>query len=180
VGLGLIAAVGIAVAMFAAAPSTADRADKSSASASAAPTAAASPATGGATQGVSPSGAARGDGPTSATDAPTPTVVDAGPPLSPNVKIVFEVVPKVRATVRRGKETLGVIPRRGTLTIERPRDSGPLDVVIRAPGFVTVFSRAYTFDDATVDVKLTPNDKKDTLYGYKEPLPPEDAGAPEP
>jgi len=51
--------------------------------------------------------------------------------------------------------------------------------VIRAPGFVAVHARAYTFDDNTVDVKITPIDKKDTLFGFKAPLPPEpDAGAP--
>ena len=32
-------------------------------------------------------------------------------------------------------------------------------------------------DDATLEVRITPLDKKDTIYGYQEPIPP-DAGAP--
>jgi hypothetical protein len=39
-----------------------------------------------------------------------------------------------------------------------------------------VHARAYTFDDAVVDVKITPLDKMDTIYGYQQPL--ADAGAP--
>lgn len=110
--------------------------------------------------------------------APTTVVVDAGPPPSENVRITFDVVPSRRATIRWGKESLGVIPRGGNLVVERPRDSGPLDVVIRSPGYLTVHTRAYTFDDNTVDVRLTPRDAKDRLFGYKKPLPPADAGAP--
>lgn len=104
--------------------------------------------------------------------------VDAGKPLSPNVKVTFRTFPGRRASVVWGGKRLGFIDRNKPLVVERPRDSGPLDVVIRSPGFVAVHVRAYTFDDNTVDVKITPNDKKDTIYGFKAPLPPEDAGAP--
>jgi hypothetical protein len=102
---------------------------------------------------------------------------DAGPPLSPNVKITFRTVPTRRASVMWGAKRLGFIDRK-PLVIERARDSGPLDVVVRAEGFLPVHARAYTFDDATIDVKITPVDKKDTLYGYQQPL--TDAGAPPP
>lgn len=107
-------------------------------------------------------------------------VGDAGKPLSPNVKVTFRTYPQRRASVMWGGKRLGFIDRGKPLVVERPRDSGPLDVVIRSPGFVPVHVRAYTFDDNTVDVKITPNDKKDTIFGYKQPLPPEDAGAPPP
>jgi hypothetical protein len=107
-----------------------------------------------------------------------PPLFDAGGPLSKNVKIRFQVYPPRRATLRWGSKSLGVFPARGDLVIERPRDSGPLDVVVRSPGFVTVHTRAYTFDHSTVDVRLTPNDQKEKLYGYRQPLPPADAGAP--
>ncbi len=103
---------------------------------------------------------------------------DAGPP-SPNVRIIVKTYPPRRASVTWGNKRLGFADRGKPLEIERPRDSGPLDLVIRAPGFVPVHTRAYTFDDVVVDVKITPLDKKDTLYGYRQPLPPEDAGAPE-
>jgi hypothetical protein len=86
-------------------------------------------------------------------------------------------VPAVKATVVWGKHRLGTISPRAPLIVERPRDSGPLDIVVRSPGFLPVHTRAYTFNDTVVDVRLTPLAKKDTLYGYRAPLP-ADAGAP--
>jgi hypothetical protein len=104
------------------------------------------------------------------------TRVDAGAPLSPNVKVTFRTFPPRRATVTWGSKRLGFIDRGKPLVVERARDSGPLDVIVRAPGFLPVHARAYTFDDAVVDVKITPLDKMDTIYGYQQPL--ADAGAP--
>jgi hypothetical protein len=108
---------------------------------------------------------------------PSATVVDAGPPLSPNVKLTFRTFPPRRATVTWGGKRLGVTQRTWPLVVERARDSGPLDVVVRSPGYLPVHARAYTFNDASIDVKITPVDKKDTLYGYQQPL--GDAGVPE-
>lgn len=102
--------------------------------------------------------------------------VDAGAPLSPNVKLTFRTFPPRRASVTWGSKRLGFIDRGKPLVVERVRDSGPLDVTVRAPGYITVHARAYTFNDANVDVKITPVDKKDTIYGYQQPL--GDAGAP--
>jgi hypothetical protein len=62
------------------------------------------------------------------------------------------------------------------LTVERPRDSGPLDVMVRADGYVPVQTRAYTFADGKVAVKLTPIDQKNTLLGYREEVPSADGG----
>ncbi len=111
--------------------------------------------------------------------APAPAAaaaVDAGPPLSPNVKLTFRTFPPRPATVTWGSKRLGVIDRNRPLVVERPRDSGPIDVIIRSTGFVPVHTRAYTFTDSNIDVKITPIEKKDTLYGYKEPI--VDAGVP--
>ena len=67
------------------------------------------------------------------------------------------------------------------MIIERPRDSGPMDVVFKSQGYVTVHSRVYTFTNSTLAVKLTPLDKKNTIYGFKEEAPPEsDGGVPGP
>ena len=63
------------------------------------------------------------------------------------------------------------------LIVQRPRDSGPLDVIVRADGCVPVQTRAYTFEDSKVAVHVTPNDQKNTLLGYREEQPP-DGGAP--
>jgi hypothetical protein len=99
-------------------------------------------------------------------------------PQSANVRIVFTVLPSTKkATVQWGKKKLGVIAPHAPLIVQRPRDSGPLDVVVRAEGCVPVQTRAYTFEDSKVAVKVTPNDQKNTLLGYREEVP-ADGGAP--
>jgi len=100
---------------------------------------------------------------------------------APTVRIVFKVVPPNIATVSWGNKRLGIIKPKAPLIIERPRDSGPMDVVFKSQGYVTVHSRVYTFTNSTLAVKLTPLDKKNTIYGFKEEAPPEaDGGVPGP
>jgi hypothetical protein len=118
---------------------------------------------------VPPSAQATNTNPAPATPAPTGEV----PATS---QITFTTVPPARATVTWGKTTLGRIAPHAALIITRPRDSGPLDVIVRAPGYLPVHTRAHTFGDTTVSVKLTRPDQQDTLFGYKAPI---DAGAPE-
>jgi hypothetical protein len=97
---------------------------------------------------------------------------------SPTVRIVFTIIPKTKkAMVFWGKKRLGIIAPQAPLVVTRPRDSGPLDVVVKSDGFVTVQTRAYTFADSKVSVKLTKLEEKNTLLGYREELPP-DGGAP--
>jgi hypothetical protein len=112
--------------------------------------------------------------------APAPAAAPPAAPKAPskNVRIVFTVLPSTKkATVSWGKKKLGIIAPHAPLIVQRPRDSGPLDVVVRADGCVPVQTRAYTFEDSKVAVKVTPNDQKNTLLGYREEIPP-DAGAP--
>lgn len=109
--------------------------------------------------------------------AQTPPAAPQGDAESPNVKLTFQTVPPMKAEVWWGKKRLGlIVDRRRPLIIERPRDSGPLDVTIKAEGFLPVHTRAYTFDDYRVSVKLTAVAEKHTLFGYRTPVP--DAGAP--
>jgi hypothetical protein len=91
------------------------------------------------------------------------------------VRITFITVPMQKAMVYWGKRRLGLIAPHAPLVVERPRDSGPLDVIVRSAGFLPVQTRAYTFGDSKVAVKLTPPDQKKTLLGYREAPP--DAGA---
>ncbi len=100
------------------------------------------------------------------------TAPDAGP----TVRIQLFTVPPKKALVTWGKKPLGRIaqPRR-PLIIERPRDSGPIDLVVRAEGYIPVHTRAYTFSDSKIAVKLTQIAEKSTLLGYRAP-PPSDAG----
>jgi hypothetical protein len=107
--------------------------------------------------------------------APAPGLVAGGPDagvLSPTVKITFMTVPPEKATVFWGRKPLGIIkgPKK-PLIVERPRDSGPMDVVIKADKFVPVHTRAYTFTDTKMFVKITPIEDKKTIFGYREELP---------
>lgn len=96
-----------------------------------------------------------------------------------NVHISIQTVPPRKAQVKWGGKNLGLIPAPRPLVVERPRDSGPLDLVIRAPGFMPVHTRAYTFSDSRVAIKLTAPTDKNKLFGYKqEPTPTPDGGPP--
>ena len=113
--------------------------------------------------------------------APAPASADGGVP-SDKVKILIQTNPAEKGVVMWGKKPLGPLNPKGPkkpkpLVVERPRDSGPMDLVVRTKGFLPVHTRAYTFTDAKVYVKLTPLEEKKTLFGYREEIP--DAGAPE-
>ena len=95
---------------------------------------------------------------------------------STKATIIFQTVPPANATVLWGNTRLGRIKPQRPLVVVRPRDSGPLDVTIRAPGFLPVQTRAQTFGDTRLAVKLTRVDQKATLFGYRVPL--DDAGVP--
>jgi hypothetical protein len=117
-----------------------------------------------------------GGGPGAGAGAPAPAAAKA---RSANVRIVFTVLPSSKkATVQWGKKRLGVIGPQAPLIVQRPRDSGPLDVVVRAEGCLPVQTRAYTFEDSKVAVKVTPLDQKNTLHGYREEVPAADGGVP--
>ena len=101
------------------------------------------------------------------------------------VNITIQTVPPRKATVKWGNKTVGVIPVPRPLIVVRPRDSGPMDLVVRMNGFLPVHSRAYTFSDSRVVIKLTPLEEKNTLFGFRAEVPPPgaanpDGGAPPP
>jgi hypothetical protein len=97
-----------------------------------------------------------------------------------NVRIAVQTIPPRQAVVKWGKKNLGAIPVPKPLIVVRPRDSGPLDLVIRMTGYLPVHTRAGTFSDSRLVVKLTPIEEKKTLFGYREELPPEELPAPAP
>lgn len=109
------------------------------------------------------------------------TVHAAGAPAPPpeppktTARITFTTSPAAIATVSWGKTRLGVIGPGAPLVITRPRDSGPLDVIVKTANYLPVQTRAHTFADSRIVVKLTPPDQKQTLIGYRAPL---DAGIP--
>ena len=94
---------------------------------------------------------------------------EVAPAAKPDtVNISIQTVPPRKAQVKWGGKHLGVIPVPSALVVVRPRDSGPLDLVLRAPGFLPVHTRAYTFTDSRVAVKLTSPTEKSKLFGYRE------------
>jgi hypothetical protein len=110
-----------------------------------------------------------------AVEAPGGGAPDAG---TATVRILFQTVPPERAVVLWGRKPIGYIRGlRRSLVVERPRDSGPLDVVIRAEGYLPVHTRAYTFTDSKLYVRLTRVTEKRKLLGFREELP--DRGAPD-
>lgn len=95
-------------------------------------------------------------------------------PQPETVRITIQTVPSRKAFVKWGKKNLGIIPAPKPLILERPRDSGPMDIVIRASGYLPVHTRATTFSDVRLMVKLTPETEKHTLFGYRtEPVNPD-------
>jgi hypothetical protein len=105
--------------------------------------------------------------------------VEPSPAQADTVHVIIQTVPPRKAQVKWGRKPLGTIPVPRPLVVERPRDSGPMDLVIRASGFLPVHTRVYTFSDSRVSVKLTPPEEKNKLFGYREePAPNPDAGVP--
>lgn len=113
-------------------------------------------------------------------------------PASANVKIRVDVVPRsARAVVFWGRQKLGEAP----VTIERPRRSGPMDVLITATGYLDYHTRLFTDRDDKLSVVMVRANEAGNMIGYKRrpdagvgeaadgggyraPLPGADAGAP--
>ncbi|HEX9105259.1 MAG TPA: hypothetical protein VF997_23775 [Polyangia bacterium] len=100
--------------------------------------------------------------------APTtqPAIGAPPKPLPPKIKIIVRAKGPDKGDkvfVFWGRKKLGETP----VTLERPRDSGPVDLVVRSEGFFPVHTRAYTFRNEVVYVKLTKLDDRMTLFGAK-------------
>lgn len=89
-------------------------------------------------------------------------------PGTPTVTLGVRVTPAVRATVTWGRVALGETP----VSLPFPRDSGPVDIVVRAPGYLTTHTRLNTFASDSVTVKLVPEAEKKTVFGFKKEAPP--------
>lgn len=108
--------------------------------------------------------------------APATADTPAEPVQDPNTAtIIVATVPAATATVTWGRKLLGRIKPGKPLVVQRPRDSGPLDIVVRAVGYLAVQTRAHTFSDNRVIVKLTRPENAIELLGYRAPMP-EDGG----
>lgn len=96
------------------------------------------------------------------------------PPIAPgraaitlSVRTINAANVKVPAKVMWGRRLIGETP----LSVPWPADSGPVDIVVQAPGHVPVHTRLYTFADDKVVVKMVDDEGKKTLFGYKREVP---------
>ncbi len=87
------------------------------------------------------------------------------------MKIKVIVDARRQAHVTWGRKDFGVAP----LEIERPRNSGPLDLVVVAPGYLPLHARALTDRDEVLSLRLYSAAEAPQLLGYR----PEAALAPE-
>ncbi len=84
-------------------------------------------------------------------------------PRSETVTIKVQVDSPRGAHVYWGPKDLGLTP----LEIARPRSSGPLDLILRAPGYLTVHTRAYTDRNDRIAVHLIPETDAPRMLGYR-------------
>jgi len=91
-------------------------------------------------------------------------------PRSEAVKVKVIVTPAARGTVHWGRKKLADLqPGRMTLEAQRLRDSGPLDLVVRADGFLPHHVRVFTDRDDKLSVHLVRPEQATGLLGYRRP-----------
>src|SRR3954470_16054649 len=94
---------------------------------------------------------------------------DALPPESPDphpdagtVSIKLIVDQKKKARVYWGRKDLGLAP----LELQRPRNSGPLDLVVVAPGYLPLHTRVFTDRDDKLALRLYSESEAPSILGY--------------
>jgi len=114
-----------------------------------------------------------GDGgvPVAVAASPAPAVAapaEAAPPVAKpaKVRVIIKSIPP-KALVTWGKKKLGPTP----VILERPRGSGPMDLIVKNVGFIPVHTRAYTFKNDVLYVKLTKLQDRMTIFGARAELP---------
>ena len=84
-------------------------------------------------------------------------------PRSDTVKIKVIVDARRQAHVVWGRKDFGIAP----LEIERPRNSGPLDLVVVSPGYLPLHARAFTDRDDVLTLRLYSAAEAPQLLGYR-------------
>jgi len=91
-------------------------------------------------------------------------------PLSETVTLTLSISPPVKALVMWGSKQLArIAPDNPTVELQRPRSSGPLDLDIRAEGFLPHHTRLYTDRNDRVNVHLVREAEAPSLLGYRAP-----------
>jgi len=89
-------------------------------------------------------------------------------PLSETVTLTLSISPPVKALVMWGSKQLArITPDKPTVELQRPRSSGPLDLDIRAEGFLPHHTRLYSDRNDKVNVRLVRLAEAPSLLGYQ-------------
>jgi hypothetical protein len=105
--------------------------------------------------------------------APEPSIADEelvgeapeANPTSETVKIKLVADPNRKARGFWGRKDLGLAP----LELERPRGSGPMDLVVLAPGALPLHTRVFTDRDDKLGLRLYSESEAPNLLGYRPP-----------
>ena len=89
-------------------------------------------------------------------------------PTSENVTLTLHITPPVKAVVMWGaKQMAKVTPDKPNVELQRPRASGPLDLEIRAEGFLPHHTRLHSDRNDKVNVHLVRAADAPSLFGYR-------------
>jgi hypothetical protein len=88
---------------------------------------------------------------------------ESGGAVNDEVLVQLLVAPPGVSHVYWGVKDLGVAP----LDIVRPRGSGPLDLILRAPGYLTFHTRAFTEHDDKIAIHMVPSSEAPRVLGYR-------------
>jgi hypothetical protein len=91
-----------------------------------------------------------------------PEPVASGSADGPQVTLKLLADANRKAHVFWGRKDLGLAP----LEIRRPRGSGPLDLLVVAPGFLPLHTRVFTDHDETLSVRLYDEEAAGSLLGH--------------
>lgn len=91
--------------------------------------------------------------------------------MSETVTLTLSISPPVKALVMWGSKQLArVTPDNSTVELQRPRSSGPLDLDIRAEGFLPHHTRLYSDRNDKVSVRLVRPTEAAGLLGFRSSL----------
>ena len=102
--------------------------------------------------------------------APDPSDDDLPDPGSPAETVTIKLIADShrQAHVLWGRKDLGVAP----LEIQRPRGSGPLDLLVVAPGFLPLHTRVFTDRGEILPLRLYSEKEATALLGWLPPKSP--------
>ncbi len=86
-------------------------------------------------------------------------------PRSETVTIKLVAEASRQARVFWGRKDLGLAP----LELQRPRGSGPLDLLVVAPGALPLHTRVFTDRDDKLSLRLVPESDAPSMLGYHAP-----------